>query len=285
MNLPEFEKPPGAVALDLDGTLFNSHEEISPRNRKALEQCLERGIPVILATSRPARLFHRVFPDDLVKLCSYAVMNGAVAAGCPPLSGYFKEPVPGDIIREILGIALKAYPELRITIEIDGFEFGANWTADAETLWERNSATPDMVLSIEESIKLQPSKIALGGIGTEILNLMKILNENISNPVAIVPALAWRPMLNITSPYASKSQALRRLLEPAGISLENVVALGDDLPDIDMLAECGFGIAMDNAFPDVKAACRYSTAGNDDDGVAVVLERFLILEREMTGNT
>jgi Cof subfamily protein (haloacid dehalogenase superfamily) len=275
MILPEFKERPDAIVLDLDGTLFNSDQRISPRNLDTLNRCIDTGIPVILATSRPARLFHRGLPEGLGERVSYTVMNGAVAGGNPPLSGYFKEPIPQDVVREILQISLAAYPDLRITIEINGFEFGANWTADAGTLWKNNSATPDMVLSVEDSIRKQPSKIALGGIGNDVIPLMELLNDKLETPMSMVPALMWKPLLNITSPGISKTSALRKLLEPAGKSLSNTVAFGDDLPDVDMLAACGFGVAMENAFPEVKASCRYVTASNDEDGVALVLERVL----------
>ena len=79
--------------------------------------------------------------------------------------------------------------------------------------------------------------------------------------------------LNIVSYRASKSQGLRHFLEPYGVSLSDVVAFGDDLPDVDMLSECGISIAVANAIPKVKATERYETAGNDEDGVAIALEQ------------
>ena len=273
MNLPEFDRLPDAVALDLDGTLFNGNEEISARNRAALERCIEAGIPVILATSRPARLFHRVFPEDLASSCSYSVMNGAVAAGNPPLNGYYKEPLPENVLRKAIDVTLFHYPEAHIILEIDGFEFGANRTVDADTLWKRNSATPEMLLSVEEAIKKQPSKLAFSGIGEEILPLMNILNADMGDSVSIVPALTWRPILNITCPGVNKASAIHKLISPAGKSLNNVVAFGDDLPDMDMLVECGIPVAMGNALPELKEACKYCTASNEEDGVAIVLEK------------
>jgi len=56
MNLPKFTKLPGAVAIDLDGTLLNSHSQLSSRNRITLEKCIERRIPVVIATSRSERV-------------------------------------------------------------------------------------------------------------------------------------------------------------------------------------------------------------------------------------
>jgi len=173
----------------------------------------------------------------------------------------------------VVEISLEAYPDAWLILEIEGYEFGANWTEFPETLWNRNSATPEMLLSIEEAIDKQPSKIVIGGIGNEILPLMDILKAEVSDTTSIVPALMWHPILNITCSGVNKASAIHKLISPTGRLLENVVAFGDDLPDMDMLVECGMPVAMGNALPELKEACRYSTASNEDDGVAIVLER------------
>ena len=273
MNLPEFERLPDAIALDLDGTLFNDNEEISPRNRAALERCIEAGIPVILATSRPARSFHRSFPVDLSNRCSQILTSGSVVIGKQPLWGTVKESIPEETLRKAVEISMKAYPDAWLIVEIEGYEFGANWTEYPETLWKRNSATPEMLLSIEEAIVKQPSKIVIGGIGNGILTLMDTLRADIGDSVSIVPALTWQPILNITRSGVNKATAIHKLISPAGRFLENVVAFGDDLPDMDMLVECGIPVAMGNALPELKEACQYCTASNEEDGVAIVLEK------------
>ena len=68
---------------------------------------------------------------------------------------------------------------------------------------------------------------------------------------------------------------MRKLLASRNISLDSVLAFGDDTPDIGMLAACGIAVAMDNATPEVKVVADYCTASNDDDGVAIVLEKML----------
>lgn len=278
MNLPNFSRLPRAIAIDLDGTLLNSQTQLSDRTRHTLERCIEQGIPVIIATSRPARIFNRIFPRDLAANCSLVVLNGAIAIGKGLLSGYFKEHLPEKVIRNIITFALEFNPDVSITLELDGYEFATNWIdeVDTKTLWERNSATPDMLLSIEEALSKQPCKIALGGIDrTGILKLADRLTSSFGNFISVIPALIGNPMLNITTPQASKPSALRKLLTPRGISLEEVLAFGDDLPDIGMLKECGIPVAVANAFPEVKAVCAYHTASNDEDGVAMVLEKVL----------
>jgi Cof subfamily protein (haloacid dehalogenase superfamily) len=276
VKLPNLDHFPSAIAIDLDGTLLDSQARLSARNHRALEQCLAQDIPVIIATSRPVRTFNHVFPKDVAASCSLVVMNGAIVTGNPPLSGYFKETMPKEIAQSIIDLALEFDPNIRVTIELDGFEFGANWTTDPTTLWQRNSATPDMVLPIREALLRQPCKIALGGLGTDILKLASKLINTFGNTISAIPGLLGNPILNITNPHASKPYALRKLLAPRGISLGEVIAFGDDIPDVGMLKECGISVAVANALPEVKSVCSYHTASNDEDGVALVLEEILI---------
>ena len=274
-SVPIFSKMPKAIAIDLDGTLLDSRTGLSPRSRSALESCVEIGIPVIIATSRPARILNRIFPAELASRVSLVIMNGAIAAGRPPLSGYFKEALPEKVARDIIDLAVKFDSQVRITLELDGYEFGANWTADAAALWQRNSATPEMLLPLDKAICMNPCKIALGGIGTDILKLTGKLLAEFKDTISVVPSLLRNPLLNITSRRASKPSALRKLLNPQGIFLEDAAAFGDDIPDVEMLLECGIPIAMANAFPEVKSVCKYLTAGNDEDGVAIILEEIV----------
>jgi Cof subfamily protein (haloacid dehalogenase superfamily) len=276
LKLPEFKTLPRAIAIDLDGTLLDSRTQLSERNRRALERCIERGIPVVIATSRPARIFNRIFPTDLVEKCSYVLMNGAVAKGNPPLSGYIKETLPDTVLRGIIDCALGFDPSCHITLEIEGYEFAVNWEVDYSILWQRNSATPEMVLTLEEGLKRQSCKVALSG--KDISGLAESLTERFGSSLSVVVAKLGSPLLNITAKTATKPFALRRLLTPHGISLDEVLAFGDDLPDVGMLLACGIPVAMANAFPEVKTICRYHTASNDEDGVALVLEKMLGVE-------
>ncbi len=275
MNLPEFEKIPDAIAIDLDGTLLNGQTQLSYRNRQAIEKCTGYGIPIIIATSRPARSINRFLGNRITSICSIVMMNGAIAVGNPPLSGYHREIIPEETAREIISLALSIESEIAITIELDGYKFGANWTASPESLWLRNSATAEMVVSVEEALVLQPSKIALGGIGTRMLDMAQELKRWFRNSISVVHSFTETPLLMVTTVQATKPAALKKLLSLRSISMDDVVAIGDDIPDIEMLLECGIPVAMANSLPKVKAICRYETASNDNDGVAVVLEKML----------
>ena len=276
MNIPTFDRIPGAIAVDLDGTLLTNRAQLSERNCMAVRGCVARGIPVVIATSRPIRTLRRLVGNDLTNICSLVVMNGAVALTTPPLSGEFREVLPTGVARGIVDLLVGMGPEVRVTVEIEGWEFGANWAADADTLWRFNAATPDMVMSVDEALSRNPAKIAASRGGSNVSALAAEVSRRYDDIVSVVPANGMT-FLNILSIRASMSGALRHLLLSREIAMADVLAFGDDIPDVDLLASCGTAVAMANAVPEVLSLCRYSTTSNYDDGVAVVLERVLAI--------
>jgi hydroxymethylpyrimidine pyrophosphatase-like HAD family hydrolase len=73
----------------------------------------------------------------------------------------------------------------------------------------------------------------------------------------------------------SKAGGVKALAEVLGIGLDEVISFGDDYNDIEMIRECGIGVAMGNAPQDIKDAADIITASNDEDGVAIILEKLL----------
>lgn len=274
LRLPVFHKIPGAIAIDLDGTLLNSETQLSERNRTAIEACLARAIPVVIATSRPARTTRRALGDNLSDKCSLVLMNGALALGVPPLSGELREPFHPGVARGIVDLLKGIEPEVRLTIELDGWEFGSNRVLTPEQLWHINAATPEMVMTLEEALVQDPPKIAASREGKDITDLANAVSQHFGDVVSIIPNSAMT-FLSIVSIRTSKSEALRKLLLSRDIRLDEVLAFGDDVPDIDLLAACGIPVAMANSVPEVRAVTRYFTTSNDGDGVAIVLEKML----------
>jgi Cof subfamily protein (haloacid dehalogenase superfamily) len=279
MNLPSFDKAPGAIAIDLDGTLLNSQSQLSERNCTAINMCVSYGVPIVIATSRPARILHRLLGEDLARKCSLVLMNGAYARGAPPLSGIIREKLLPEVASDIIQLILGIEPGARLTVELEGYEFGTNVRIDPVTLWKMNAATPDMVLTLDEALARIPAKVAVGGLERDLSAVASEVSRQFGDLISVITANR-ATFLNITSAKASKPNALKRLLHFRQIPLADVVAFGDDVPDVGMLAECGIPIAVANAASDVIAVADYQTASNDDDGVAIVLERILeILEK------
>jgi len=107
-----------------------------------------------------------------------------------------------------------------------------------------------------------------------LTGLAAALLEKFNGMIDIYPS-NQDSFLNIVGAGVSKSRAIGSLLESRGLPWSSVMVFGDDCPDLDMLTACGYPVAMANAADAVKAACRFQTLSNDQDGVAEVLERLL----------
>ena len=274
LQLPAFSPPPKAVAIDMDGTLLDTRSSLSRRNSAALEKLLGLGFPVIIATSRAHRSVRRLLGMDIANACSLVAQNGGFGLGRPPLSGKIKEAIPISTAKALISAVTEMEPEIHITMECDGEYFGTNNPRAPVKLWEINSATPEMQLSLEQAMRFIPAKFALGGLGRDISHVAEMVHRRFGNDLAVYIE-AKNTFLNVTSKTASKSGTLKRLLASRNISLNEAAALGDDLPDYDMLSACGIAIAMGNAVPEIKAICKYITATNNEDGVALVLEKII----------
>ncbi|MHB8104268.1 MAG: HAD hydrolase family protein, partial [Dehalococcoidales bacterium] len=163
-----------------------------------------------------------------------------------------------------------------ITVELEGYAFGTNYPRQPDDLWKINSATPDMQLPLETALLDEVTKIAAGGLKRDISHVANAIAQRYGKSISVVPANGMT-FLNITSKAATKPNTLRKLLRSKRISFDNVIAFGDDIPDVAMMSVCGFPIAVANAGPEVKAVTEYCTASNDEDGIAIALETILNL--------
>lgn len=280
MNLPDFSKQvPKAVALDLDGTSLNSQSCMSERTTRAVLDLIARGIPVVIATARPERVVPVLVGPQIAAWASLVHMSGAAATGRNQLCGEAWNPIEREQAKIAWDIVESSSAQPRMTMEVDGRRFAVNHESDANELWAFNSATPDMIISVEDALEVGPAKVSVNGLGEDLTEIVEALNAAINDQTVVVPAVD-NSFINIHSVNATKSGAMLGLLKSNGISLDEVISFGDDVPDIDLMLNTGWPVAVENAIPRVKSAAKFLTASNDEEGVAMVLERMLeALER------
>ncbi len=275
MNLPDFSiGTPSAVALDLDETTLNSNSRLGERTRTAIHAVHRLNLPIIIATSRPERVLPTLVGDDILQITSLVQMNGTVATGNAGLSGSQKHQIDLEDALRSWNLTTARAPWARMTLEIDGIRFAVNHDDDINELWAFNTATPTMVVSLEEAMQSAPVKVSINGLDRNLEELAGILESQLSDETVVFRAANER-FLNVVPKRASKSGAIEVLLDNAGISLSDVLSFGDDHVDIDLIRDCGWSVAVDNAIPEIKSMARYQTTSNDDHGVAIVLERLV----------
>ena len=275
MNLPAFTaETPLAVAFDLDETTLGSDSRLADRNRRALNAVHDAGLPLIIATSRPERVLPVLIGDDVLEITSLVQMNGTIATGRAGLTGSFRWPIDHADARLCWTIANEMNPQARMTMEIDGTRFAVNHDDEVNSLWAFGNASPTMVVAIEEAMRIGPAKVSINGLDGDLGELADMLENRLSENTVVFSA-AGANFLNIVPRNATKSGAVAALLGTSGISLADVLAFGDNYVDIDLIRDCGWSVAVENAIPEIKSLARYSTASNDDYGVALVLERLV----------
>ena len=249
------------IALDLDGTLLRSDGKISERTLVALNKCSAAEMKVIIATIRPARSVTVMLPPDFPP-APWLCHNGAEIY--QDGKRIYQNALSPSAAKEILRIIWGAAPDIAISIEMDDKLFASQplkepWHHQVANLFRViDRPVAKVIFSIDD--------------GFNPAELDDILSPRCQT---IIAREKQKQFFIITARGVSKPAGLQVLGEQYGFCLKRVVAFGDDLADLPMLRECGIGVAMANALPEVKQAADWVTLSNDEDGVAEALERLL----------
>lgn len=256
------------IALDLDGTLLNSREEISPRNRRAIRSALDAGIRIVLVTGRGVDTPIRISKElglNLPIICAHGALTKDFLAnktlGHVPVPLQYAKPMVEYAERNNLSIAL--YSE----------EFF--YRLEGSKLYMEDMVGPAWreVKTFEDVMHTAPTFIRF--LGAESVEAMQREFGDLPLHFKIEH---WMDFVEcaVTNRDATKQRSLARLCADFQVPSERVLAIGDSRNDVPMLRWAGTGIAMGNALPEVRQSVRYVTATNDEDGVAIALERFAL---------
>lgn len=259
------------IALDLDGTLLNVREEVSPRNRRAVRAALDAGIRIVLVTGRGVDTPIRVSKElglNLPVICCHGALTKDFGAnrtlGHIPVPLQYAKPMVEYAEREGLSIAI--YSE-EFFYRLQG---GKLYMDDMRgPAWREVKTFADVLHTAPTFIRF---------LGEESVSAMQ---REFGDLPLHFKYESWMNFVEcaVTSAQATKQRALARLCADFQILPERVLAIGDSRNDIPMLRWAGTGVAMGNALPEVREAVRHVTATNEDDGVALAIERFALGSR------
>ncbi|MBC9728422.1 Cof-type HAD-IIB family hydrolase [Streptomyces sp. TRM68367] len=269
---------PRLIATDLDGTLLRDDKSVSPRTVDALAAAEEAGIEVFFVTGRPARWMDVV--SDHVHGHGLAICgNGAAVVDLHDGAGAHRFVKIRELARPN---ALDAVRLLREAAP------GTVYAVEQTYGFYQEPDYPKLHLEIPDSLAPAEELLAPDGpaAGEPVLKILAFHPEMDPDAFLTLAGLAIGDRANVTrsspsallelsGPGVSKASTLALCCAERGISHEEVVAFGDMPNDIEMLTWAGRSYAMGNAHPDVIAAASGRTVANDDDGVAVVIERLL----------
>jgi Cof subfamily protein (haloacid dehalogenase superfamily) len=265
-----------AICSDIDGTLLNSERSLSA-NLIAIVASISPEIPFFLASARmPAAMRHLLQDLNRPKepLIAY---NGALV-----LDAEGKElesiTIPITLVQEIIHTAL---PE---GLHLSLFH-GENWYTPEEDHWASREIqntkvhptwrSPLEVLENWSARNIGAHKVMCMGDPAKIDLLYQTLLQRLGTQIHLYRSKDT--YLEIAPKPISKATGLKKILAHGyAIGLDEVVAFGDGYNDIDLLQQVGWGVAVANAFPEVKAVANEVTQHHKEDGVASTLARIFL---------
>lgn len=266
------------LVLDVDGTLLNDEREISKRTLAALLKVQQMGVRIVLASGRPT---YGLMP--LAKTLELGNYGGFVLSynGCQIIKAQ-----NGEILFE-RRINPEMLPYLEKKARKNGF---AIFTYHDDTLitdspdneYIKNEALLNNLKIIKEdefstAIDFAPCKCML--VSDKEKALIGLEQHWEKRLAGTLDAFRSEPyFLEVVPCGVNKANTLGALLEHLGVTREEVIAVGDGVCDVTMLQLAGMGVAMGHSQDSVKVCADYVTTSNEEDGVALAVEKLILAE-------
>lgn len=268
------------IVLDLDGTLTNNKKEITPRTKQALMQAQAAGVHVVLASGRPT---YGIVPlAEELKLKDNGgyilAFNGGKIIDCTNNEVLFEQKLDEQLVPILFQEAKKAGMEI-LTYQGEGI---AATNKDDEYVQHEAFINKMPVTQYDNFLNqlVYPiNKCLIVGDPTPLHELEIRLAKELEGKMDVYRSADF--FLECVPLGIDKARALERLISSLGISREEVIACGDGYNDLSMIRFAGLGVAMANAAKDIQSEADFVTLSNEEDGVAHVIERFILSPENM----
>ena len=272
--------PIGLIAVDIDGTLLNSQFRISEKDLQALQQANRDGIEVILVTGR-RHTFALPIAEQLGFDLWLISSNGAVTRSMAGET-FHRDLLPVETCRELCDVMQTFRGTTVVTFDKESkgalvLERMDELTASIRHWLEKNMQFIEFVVPIEKAIIADPVQAMFCGTISRMQAAMRTLqSSHVRDKITVVrteyPARDLC-IVDVLNRDCSKGHALERWANYRGIPREQVVAIGDNFNDLEMLAFAGVPFIMGNACQELKTQGWAVTLSNDENGVAAAIEQ------------
>lgn len=268
------------IALDLDGTLLDDQKRLPERNRKALEECISRGIYIVPCTGRIA-----LGIPDAIRLMPgvrYGItVNGGALVDMQENKILDEKLIPTRTALEIYDLLSRYH--VMCDAYIKGQGYSDRYCFEHMDEYGISDVIQDMVRKTRIPVDSVKDYIIQGNHMVDKLNMFfdsieeraqvrRILEER--GDVLISSSLNRN--LEINGPGATKGEGLLRLAQILGIPQEETMAFGDEENDFSMIEKAGIGIAMANGNDRLKEMADYIAPGNGEAGVGQMIEKLVL---------
>lgn len=266
------------LVVDLDGTIVGRSNEIEADVSSALQAAQARGIDVAIATGRMYRSalrFHRAIGSTL-PLMAY---QGAFIKDPATDKLYQHRTVPSPYIAQLLDFLEQ--PPLReqvgLHLYIDDQLYVREITAETQAYVQRSAVEPIAVGDLRTLLSLDPTKLLAQSLDTALIDQLFHQLRQYYAPHELYLTKSVATFLEATHSLVNKGAAIQYLAEELlGLQPEQVMAIGDNFNDLEMIQYAGIGVAMGDAPEAVKAAANWVAPGVEAGGAAAAIRHFLL---------
>ena len=261
------------LACDIDNTLARFPDPVSPRVIRAIQAAIDVGVTVTLVTGRAYR---RALPvAQQIGLTTPIVCNhgGSIRGG---VDGALlqRRTMPRAITQAIVAW-FRAHGLCNLVFDGDHVlrDCGADQLVPDFHIYTNGAGSTyieDLVPAVPEETEI------VMGTSTDRGQVAEVAGRAMARWAPAVRVLYTHPYSVDVLPHVTKSEGLAWLAEQMGVARDAVMAIGDGLNDIDMLAWARLGVAMGDGHPDAQAAADVVAPSFDDDGVAWAIERYIL---------
>lgn len=259
------------IAVDMDGTLLNDLSEITQRNLEVIEKARQKGVMFSISTGRPIQGIKKF--NHILKLdCPVIAYNGAMLANPNTNEIIFEKSLDNDAARKIWNIGKLKNTTMCVWSNHKLYTNVLNKRTEAYR--NLQGIEPILIDDIENLLENRVTKILWSD---EESNISKWQEEFLKEDFGETTLCTSKPyFLEFFNKQVSKALTLERLAKLYNIKRDEIIAMGDGYNDLSMIEYAGLGVAMENGDERVKAKADYVTASNEKDGVAEVIEKFVL---------
>ena len=286
------------IAIDLDGTLLNSYGEISNENKEALKEVIDKGIQVVLTSGRISKAIEYI--SNQIGRNNYLISgNGTTIYDIKNDIEIYNKCMTRETVLKIIEICeensiyYSVFGEKSIITKSLGYNvlvYNSENYKKSTYMKTKINVIPDVYKYIKNSEQDRFSKITICDSSKVIFKgILRKIREVQNIEVLEVAHMSRKKIkkgtqqmelqyfyTDITNKNVNKWNAIKFLIDNLGIAPEEVLTIGDNSNDKEMIINAGLGIAMGNSAPYIKEIADDIVASNDNNGVAEALYKYVI---------
>lgn len=266
------------LVLDIDGTIAGESNQVRPGVLAAIKAVQAKGIPVTIATGRMYQSAARFYQDigGNLPLIAY---QGAWIQDPATNELHRHRPVPIPLASELLDYLEQGDLRSRVSIHfyINDQLYVRQIVGDTQEYARRSNIPANPVGDLRKLLDQAPTKILALSEDTQLLDELLLKVRQLYRPDELYLTKSVATFFEMAHPLVNKGIAVDYLVrEVMGIRAEEVMAIGDNFNDLEMIEYAGIGVAMGEAPAAVKAVAQWVAPGVEEDGVVAAIEEFIL---------